>query len=107
MYGVDLDAPPSITPEETVVIPEVCVEDEQGYLEKLQHWSSSDFDEDYTIGCYMDVIQALNSNCSNYTKYVRVKGHIVHLINFKKMNVKFCYLEIINYNVHGNYTCWT
>ena len=37
MYSVDLDALPSITPDETVVVPEVCVEDEQGCFEKLQH----------------------------------------------------------------------
>ena len=64
MYGVDLDAPPSITPDETVVVPEVCVEDEQGCQEKLQHIDplSPEFDENYAIGCYMDAIQALNSD---------------------------------------------
>ena len=61
MYGVDLDAPPSITPDETVVVPKVC---EQGCLEKLQHIDplSPEFDENYAIGCYMDAIQALNSD---------------------------------------------
>ena len=64
MYGIDLDAPPSINPDETVVIPEVCVEDEQGSLERLQHIDplSPEFDEDYAIGCYIDAVQALNNN---------------------------------------------
>ena len=64
MYGVDLDAPPSTTPEETIVVPEVCIENGQGYLEKMQHNYplSPEFDEDYAIGCYIDTIQALTSD---------------------------------------------
>ena len=44
-----------------LIIPEVCVADEQRCLEKLQHIIDPvfpEFDEDYAIGYYMDTIQA-------------------------------------------------
>ena len=44
------------------LIPEACVEDEQGSLERLRHIDplSPEFD-DYAIGCYIDAVQALNN----------------------------------------------
>ena len=37
MYGVDLDAPPSITPDSIITVPNVQVDNEETYLTALQH----------------------------------------------------------------------
>ena len=62
MYGVDLDAPPSITPDSIVTVPNVQVDNEETYLTALQHIDplSPDHDDDYGINCYITVIESLN-----------------------------------------------
>ena len=74
IYGVDLDAPPSITSGKTVVVPEVCVEDEQ-CLERLQHIDplSPEFDKYYSIRCYMDAVQALNNDQLLGNNYISIE----------------------------------
>ena len=61
---MDIDAPPSITSDATVTVPEVAVEDEDNCLARIQHIDplSPDFDHDYGITCYITVVHALNSN---------------------------------------------
>lgn len=55
---MDLDGAPSVTLDTTVVVPEVSVEDEQGYLESLQDIDplSPAFDDDYGISCFVHVV---------------------------------------------------
>ena len=62
MYGVDLDAPPSITPDSTVTVPDISVHDEDLFVDALGHINplSPRFDYDYGITCYMQTMQKLN-----------------------------------------------
>ena len=59
---MDLHGPPSITPDTTVVVPEVSFEDEEGYLESLRDIDplSPVFDDDYGISCFLQVVQTLS-----------------------------------------------
>lgn len=61
---MDVDAPPSITPDATVVVSEVLVEDEQGYFESLRDIDplSATFDDDYGItgSCFLHVVQTVS-----------------------------------------------
>ena len=61
MYGVDLDAPPSSSPDSIVVVPQVTIEDEEGSLERLEDIDplSPACDDDHGIGCYFNCIEAL------------------------------------------------
>ena len=61
MYEVDLDAPPSITPDSIVVVPNLQVDNEDTNLTAL-HVDPlfPDHDDDYDVKCYMTVIEKLN-----------------------------------------------
>ena len=57
-YGVDLDAPPSSSPDSTVEVPQLMVEDEERCLKCLEDIDplSPVCDEDHGIGCYVNCI---------------------------------------------------
>ena len=62
MYGMYLDALSSITFDSTVTVPNVKIDNEETYLNALQHVDplSPDHDDDYDINCCMIVKQRMN-----------------------------------------------